>query len=176
MKKRVIVLGIDGASLDLILSRIKEGGLRNFKKIIEGGSCGPLRSTFIANSASAWTSFMTGKNPGKHGIYDFFESKNYSPECVYFSNIEDKPFWDILSDRGRKSYVVNVPLTYPPKIKDGVMVSGFQTPSDKQDFVYPGSFKSELERVCSEYNILPSADPGRDIRGHIAEIDSILRI
>lgn len=174
MSRKIIIIGIDGASLDLILPRIEQYNLRNFKRLLQEGTYGLLRSTFIANSASAWTTFMTGKNPGKHGIYDFFNAEHYSPKCVYFSDVEDKPFWDVLATKGRKSYIINVPLTYPPKIDNGVLISGLQTPPDKKDFIYPGDFWSEVRKVSPEYKVFPSADPKKDLRAHIKEIDMVL--
>lgn len=175
MSKRVFVFGIDSATLDIIVPEVKKGNLKNFGRLLKDGSWGELRSTAISNSSVAWTSFMTGKNPGRHGINNFFSVDKERLKFISFSDIEDRPFWDILADRGKKSYLINCPLTYPPKVKDGVMVSGFQTPLDKKDFVYPEDFWSDIKRVSPGYKVYPSTNIKKDLRGHIEEIDSVLK-
>ena len=72
-ENRVLVIGLDGATFDLIDLWVKEGKLPNLAKCMEQGVRANLKSTPLSNSAQAWSSFITGKNPGKHGIYDFFE-------------------------------------------------------------------------------------------------------
>ena len=69
-KKRVLVIGLDGASLDLIRPWVAQGLLPTFKRILEQGASGPLESVIPPLTGPAWISFMTGKNPGKHAIYD----------------------------------------------------------------------------------------------------------
>jgi predicted AlkP superfamily phosphohydrolase/phosphomutase len=174
MIKKVFIFGIDSATLDIVMPEIRKGNLENFKRLLEQGSYGKLSSTMIVNSAVAWTTFMTGKNPGKHGIYDFFKVDSYSPNFISFSDIGHKPFWDILGEMGKKSFVINVPLTYPVSIKNGVIISGLQTPLDRKDFVYPGDFWEEVKRISPEYKVFPSTKPEEDLRKHIEEIDVAL--
>ncbi len=175
MNRKIIIFGIDGASLDFIFSQIEKGALTNFQRLIEDGSWGRLCSTVIPNSSVAWTTFMTGKNPGKHGIHDFFHLKKGAIKFVSFSDIEDKPFWDVLGDAGKKSFVINCPLTYPPKIENGIMVSGFQTPPNRKDFVCPTDFWKEIDNVSPGYKVYPQINIGKDLRGHIKEIDKVLK-
>lgn len=68
---KVAVIGLDGATFDLLNPWINQGKLPTFKKLMDMGCWGPLESTLPPLSPPAWTSFMTGKNPGKHGIFDF---------------------------------------------------------------------------------------------------------
>src|SRR5512134_915321 len=68
---KIVVIGLDGATFDLIHPWVKEGHLPTFRKIMEEGSWGELESTMPPLTGPAWSSFITGKNPGKHGIYDF---------------------------------------------------------------------------------------------------------
>ena len=69
---RIFLLGWDGATFDLIRPWVAQGKLPNIARLMETGVHGPLRSTIPPWTFPAWTSFMTGKNPGKHGIFDFF--------------------------------------------------------------------------------------------------------
>ena len=68
---RVLVIGIDGATFDLLIPWMKEGFMPNLAAIWGSGGHGLLRSTIPPITASAWASFQTGKNPGKHGLFDF---------------------------------------------------------------------------------------------------------
>jgi len=169
MVKKIFTFGIDSASLDLIIPWVKEDKLPNFKRLINQGSRGLLRSTFCAYSAPAWVTFMTGKNPGQHGVYEFFKVKDYSAKFISFSDIEDKPFWDVLADKGKKSYVINFPFTYPCQIKKGAIVSGVQTPDGVEDFVYPQSFWQEVRQVSPNYRHSTPVDPRSNLKRYIEE-------
>src|SRR5258708_28838594 len=78
MGSHVFVIGLDGATFDLIHPFIAQGFLPNLQSLISKGSYGELSSTIPPVTASAWTSFMTGKNPGKHGLFDFMQPRNNS--------------------------------------------------------------------------------------------------
>ena len=69
--KRVIFLGIDGMDPSLTRSMMADGLLPNFSKLKSQGHFGPLGTTLPPQSPVAWSSFITGCNPGQHGIYDF---------------------------------------------------------------------------------------------------------
>ncbi len=72
-KPRVFIIGLDSATWDLINPWIQQGLLPNLAKLVEGGASGRLQSAIPPLTPPAWTSFMTGKNPGKHGIFHFLE-------------------------------------------------------------------------------------------------------
>ncbi|HEC93251.1 MAG TPA: phosphodiesterase, partial [Candidatus Atribacteria bacterium] len=116
--KRVIVIGLDGATFDLIKPWAEEGKLPTFKKLIGEGAWGNLKSTVPNATIPAWPSFSTGCNPGKHGFFDFFRIDE-----SYRMNVETRPsravmkptLWEILSKNNKKVGVINVPSTYPPK-------------------------------------------------------------
>jgi predicted AlkP superfamily phosphohydrolase/phosphomutase len=111
---KVIVIGLDGATLDLIKPWASMGKLPHLAKIMENGSFGKLRSTIHPLTAPAWSSFMTGKNPGKHGIFDFVTFIPNSYEIRYNNGLSRRSpsLWRILSDEGKKVIVVNVPLLF----------------------------------------------------------------
>lgn len=154
MKKRVAIIGIDGATFDLVLPWIKSGYLSNLKKFIENGSWGYLESTFPPISCPAWPAFRTGKNPGKLGFFDFFvkEKKEYNLKIV--DNLSKlTSFWEYISDNDYKVGIVNVPSTFPPKKVNGFIITSLLTPSTKEIFTYPGILKSEINNIVGEYEI-----------------------
>jgi predicted AlkP superfamily phosphohydrolase/phosphomutase len=147
IQSKVLVVGLDGATFDIISPLIAQGKLPNLAKIASAGVCSKLRSTILPLSPTAWTSFASGKNAGKHGIYDFSqrtrESYSYRPTTSLDS--KTTAIWEIIGSLGAKSIVVNVPLTYPPKPFNGVMISGFPTPSQVPDYTYPRDLLQTLE-------------------------------
>ncbi len=127
---RVFLIGWDGATFDLIRPWVAEGKLPTLAKLMETGTQGPLRSTLPPWTFPAWSSFMTGKNPGKHGIFDFTRSRpgTYDLEFVNGSQRRAPTFWRLLSQAGRPVVAISIPCTYPPEPVNGVMISGFDAP------------------------------------------------
>src|SRR4030042_920415 len=153
--EKVFILGLDGAGREIIDSLIGLGKLPAFRKLKEGGVMGRLRTTIPPITGSAWSSFMTGKNPGKHGIFDFIHRKEgtYQLSPINARLREGRPFWSWASDAGKKICVFNVPVTYPPEKLNGMMVTGMLTPSNKTDYTFPLSLAKELDRVTQGYRI-----------------------
>jgi len=158
--KKVIVFGLDGATLDLIKPWAKEGYLPNFKDLLDNGVHGPLLSTIPHATVPAWPSFATGCNPGKHGFYDFFKEEKGGYEWT----VEMKPsyavkkptIWEYLSQRGKKCAVINVPATFPPKRINGYIVSGMLTPPGFA-YTYPAVLERELKAAIGKYDVFFSS-------------------
>jgi len=149
---KIFVLGIDGGTFDIINPLIKEGKLPNIQKIIKNGVCGKLKSTFPPVTGPAWTSFMTGKNIDKHGIFDFHEcSFEYKRKLVNSTFIKSEKLWKIMNRFDKKVGIIGVPMTYPPEEVNGFMITGFGTPSDKADFAYPPTLHTELVMNIGPY-------------------------
>ena len=112
---------------------------------MDEGASGRLKSTLPTSSPPAWASFLTGKNPGKHGIFDFLRfDKNKNEIFVTTSNDrKSQCIWDFL--KNKKSIVINVPLTFPPEKISGIMISGMPTPEDDSRYCYPESIYDELK-------------------------------
>lgn len=127
----LLIIGFDGADYDLINQFAEEGELPNIQAIMEKGSFGMLESTAIPITPSAWTTFMTGKNPGKHGIFDFTRVNTTGLEVVSFNDVQEKTIFEILSDEYSIG-TLNIPATYPVKEVNGFMVSGMMTPDLKK--------------------------------------------
>jgi len=153
-REKVFVIGIDGATFDLIKPWAKEGKLPNLAKIMKEGVYGELRSTIPTNSAPAWTSFVTGTNPGKHGILHFkslgYQTKEY---LMSRKSRKCKAIWNILSENEKKVGIINVPLTYPPEKVNGFMISGMDTPSRKNTFTFPDGLYQEIKEAVGDYQI-----------------------
>jgi len=142
--QKVIVVGLDGATLDLMEPWMDAGKLPHFDRLRKQGVFGRLRSTIPPYSAPAWVSITTGVHPGKHGIYDFFRTDTFSKKLVSSRYRRAPAIWNYLTDMNRKSIVVNVPGSYPPEKITGVMISGLLTPSEESEYTYPSSIKQDL--------------------------------
>ena len=151
---KVFVVGIDGATLDLIDPWAGERKLPTFSKFMSEGVYGHLKSTFPPLTPPAWTSSLTGKNPGKHNIFDFFkpEPGSYKKRIVSARDRKSRAIWNILSEQGKKVGILNVPVTYPPEKVNGFIVAGMLTPSLESDFAYPVWLKDELLKAV-DYKI-----------------------
>jgi predicted AlkP superfamily phosphohydrolase/phosphomutase len=141
---KVILLGIDGGTFSLLEPWMDDGTLPNFAKVRAEGAIGPLASTVPPTTPTAWTTCFTGVNPGKHGIYDFRESPLLHPErpLITLSSVKAPRLWHRLNKVGRKTAILNVPITYPPEPLDGCMISGMLTPGPEAEFSYPASNSS----------------------------------
>jgi len=150
---KVLVIGMDGATFDLIDPWIKEGKLPILEECIRQGTRSALLSTPLSNSAQAWSSFITGKNPGKHGIYDFFETLPYS-YGVRFLNASfrsGKSLWRMVSEAGKKVGIINVPITYPAEEVNGFLIPGLDSPGMNGNFAYPRGLMEEINEHIGEY-------------------------
>ncbi|NIN70135.1 MAG: hypothetical protein GTO63_36745 [Anaerolineae bacterium] len=180
-RPKVLVIGLDGATFDL-LNPLFARGLMPFLQSLMGSSySGTLLSTVPPISATAWATFVTGVNPGSHGILQFVRlrpsengsapsaSREIFPGGVSFldaSSIRGVRLWDILSAAHKRQIVINVPLTYPPRPIDGVMITGMMTPPSASVFTYPPDLSSrllegkyEIDLTVSEKDF--SFDPSR---------------
>lgn len=154
---KVLVIGLDGATFDLIDPWIKEGKLPALEECLKEGTRSILLSTPLSNSAQAWSSFITGKNPGKHGIYDFFESRgdSYGVRFLNASFRKGKSLWRLMSDAGKKVGVMNVPMTYPAEAVNGVFLSGLDSPGIDSHFAYPRDLMEEINQHVGGYILEP---------------------
>ncbi len=173
-RKKTLIIGLDGATFDIIKPLAKEGKLPTFKKIMEEGSFGELQSTIPAATLPAWPSFMTGVNPGKHGVFDFMGRKGqeYYGKIMTSSDIKAKTIWHILSEAGKKCIAINIPATYPPYKINGLMITGMLTPKDKP-FTYPPELKNELPDYTIEID--PYLADRSDTNEFLEELISIAK-
>lgn len=152
---KVMIIGIDGATFKVIDYLTHQGRLLHLKKMMEGGIKASLISTIQPLSHTAWVSLYTGKNPGKHGICDAVRRRqdSYGLQPINANLVRHEPLWSVLSRHGKRVCIYNVPITYPPRPVNGIMVSGMDTPSIENTFTYPDSLKEELLREFPHYTI-----------------------
>ncbi|MCX6032306.1 MAG: alkaline phosphatase family protein [Chloroflexi bacterium] len=143
---RLLILGLDGATWDLLTPMIARDWLPNLAHLVAGGAIAPLRSTIPPLTAPAWSSFMTGLNPGRHGVFAFQRALNRDLERTYVNAaaIRGPLLWEHLNRHGLTVGVLNVPLTYPLRPVDGWAVSGMLTPSEESDFTWPTELATVL--------------------------------
>src|SRR5258705_6167567 len=158
MSAPLVVVGLDGATLDLVEPWAADGSLPTLARLCGRGAWGRLRSTIPAATFPAWTSLVTGVNPGRHGVLDFTErvAGTYRVRFVNGSRRRAAALWSRFGAAGLRSAVLTVPRTYPPEPIHGVMVSGWDSPLTTAvdgSFVHPRSFFRELEATVGR---LPS--------------------
>ncbi|MHC4115443.1 MAG: alkaline phosphatase family protein [Planctomycetota bacterium] len=149
---RSFFLGLDGMTLNVVEPYVKAGFLPNLKRIMDAGSYGILHSTIPSITGPGWVSLATGKNPGKHGVYEFRKRIHYKGELITKSTSPGaEPIWSILSRNSKNVTVINAPFTYPPDKVNGVMISGFMTPSTDTEFVFPKEVRNEVFDLLPNY-------------------------
>jgi len=154
---KVLVIGLDGATFNLIDPWVKQGKLPTLSQCIKQGIRSELISTPLSNSAQAWSTFATGKNAGKHGIFDFFERTpgRYDIRFVNASFRKGKNLWEIINEFGKKVTVMNVPMTYPAKEINGIILSGLDAPGITDGFAYPPGIMDEITKKVNSYVLEP---------------------
>lgn len=179
---KVVIIGWDGATWDLIDPWIAEGKLPNIAKFRSGGTSGKLRSTDPPFTFPAWTSFLTGKNPGRHGVFDFTE-RIPGTKKIQFVNarrVRSQTCWRILSDSGKRVCCMGVPVSYPPEKVNGILICGFDAPGAASEAdessVYPPEALAEINAAVGQYvtsaNIMQLMNDDR----HEEALDEILRV
>ncbi len=124
---RALVIGLDGVPHSLLRRLLGEGVLPHFARLVERGSLGEMRTSLPPISNVAWTSFATGRNPAKHGVYGFTDRRAGTYELAFpnSGDIRAETIWEHLARHGKRSVVINVPGTYPARPMNGVLVAGF---------------------------------------------------
>jgi predicted AlkP superfamily phosphohydrolase/phosphomutase len=156
MQPKVIVIGLDGATFTLLKPWMEQGHLPFLKSLVDQGVSGPLQSSIPPVTSPAWQCFMTGKNPGKHGVAGFTQRKpnSYDDRFIDPASCQGRTLWEILSEAGKRVAVLNVPFAYPHPRLNGVLIGGFTTPpSRKRDFTHPQGLLEEIEGELGEYQM-----------------------
>lgn len=158
---KVLVIGLDGATFDLIKPWADQGFLPTLRHLLDAGAHGSLRSTIPPMTGPAWTSFATGVNPGKHRLYDWIarDPQSYSFTPVTALDCRAPTIYSLLSQHGRRVCTLNIPMTYPPLPVNGLMVAGLPAPVANQSITYPPELYAEIINAVGDYILYP--DPGQ---------------
>lgn len=151
---RLFIIGLDGATFDVLNPMMDRGLMPRLKAFLAEGTSGVLWSTKPPITPAAWTTFMTGKSPGTHGIIDFERYDVGTNRLTLNSTTclqRVRTIWQILGEKRFRVGCVSIPMTYPPTPVNGFMISGFGTPNRDSEFTYPPELKEEVLRVCPDY-------------------------
>lgn len=156
-ERKVLLIGLDGATFDLITPWVAEGRLPNLATFFRTGARATLWSTPLSNSAQAWSTLITGRNAASHGIFDFFEREpgTYGIRFVNASFRRGRSLWGLLSDAGKRVGVINVPMSYPAEPVRGPMLCGLDAPGMDGRFVHPPGLLEEVNRAVGGYVLEP---------------------
>ena len=159
---RLFIIGLDGTDFGVLQPLLDRGALPNLARLIDGGARGELRSTFPPMSPPAWTTFMTGKNPGKHNVFDFTMRRQGAYD-VEFTNArfrKAQTVFKLMSDAGKRVCVLSIPMTFPPEKLNGIQISGFDTPGVAGGLAEPSGMQppelhAELAAKLGGYIVSP---------------------
>lgn len=172
MGNRVILLGLDGATFALLEPWLDAGRLPHLKRMIDEGVSGELASCVPPVTAPAWTSFLTGKNPGKHGVFDFVrqDRETYAFHPVNSRSYQGKALWEVIGEQGKNVAVLNVPMTHPAYPVRGILVSDFLLATAEGRKSHPPELLEEIEDRFGPYppETVPPYFAGRPSKEAIA--------
>lgn len=153
---KTLVIGLDGASWRVLDPLINNGLLPNFKRLKTEGAWSILESIIPPVTCPAWKCYSTGKNPGKLGVFWWVNFDKNKKQLIVPNqhSFKSKDLWDYFGEQNKKVAVINMPTTYPPKRVNGIMISGFGAPLDKefnfdQKYTYPPELQEQIE---NQYN------------------------
>lgn len=137
--EKTLLVGLDAACWEYLNPLLESGRLPTIRKLMDSGHWGVLNSTMPAMTPAAWSTLITGKNPGKHGVFEMLRrnpgSYDFSPVSATIR--QGAPFWKYLNDAGIRVGLINVPYTHPPAPVNGFMLCGFGTPDTVRDLTWP---------------------------------------
>jgi predicted AlkP superfamily phosphohydrolase/phosphomutase len=160
LQSRVLIIGLDSATFNLIEPWVAQGLLPNLARLMQDGAYGRLASTLQPTTAPAWVTFMTGMNQGKHGLYDFVRRRadKYSLEVTNGSHVAAPLMFETLSQLGQRIITVNIPYSYPPRPVNGIMIGGPFAPAVTRELVYPPEIFDTLKEIAPDYFVIPDYD------------------
>jgi len=152
-KKKMLIVGFDSGTWRVLDPLMERGCMPFLQNLAQRGSRAVLRSTVPPVTAAAWTSFLTGLNPGAHGLFNFWmhDPNTYDAKYVDASTRKSRTLWMYLNDAGLRAGLVNVPMTYPVKPLDGFMISGLLTPESAEDFCHPPELGERIRQRWPNY-------------------------
>lgn len=150
---RVLIVGWDGATWSVLEPLLAAGRLPTLAALRGRGAWGALKSTMPPVTAPAWSTFMTGMEPARHGLLSWQLPMDANGQRRWISarDLAAPTLWRRLSEAGRRVAVVNVPITYPPEAVNGCLVSGMLTPSARSPFTYPPDLRDVLLAAVPDY-------------------------
>jgi predicted AlkP superfamily phosphohydrolase/phosphomutase len=169
---RVLVISLAEATMDLIIPWAEAGLLPTFKRLMTEGTSGPLRSQIPLITPQMWGTIVTGKSPGYHGLFDFWQRGSDGRfREINGSDLKEKPIWQILSDNGIRSAIVNIPFTFPPQRINGFMIAGEDAPGAHRSIANPSSLYDEIVKKFGKYRLKDIFVGGRQKTDYLTLIE-----
>ncbi len=167
---KTVVIGLDGVGFPLLAQYAD--ALPHLTAYRNDGLIGKLRSTIPPLTGPAWSTFQTGVNPGKHGIFGWTTRKpgEYAFRVVNSADIDAPTVWEIASSQGNRVISIGVPVTYPPRPVDGVIIPGMLTSRSDPAPTYPTEAYAELRRAAPGYRFFPECAHRFTVRGKVEEL------
>lgn len=153
---RLLILGLDGATWNVLDPARRRGLIPNLAALFDAAATGVLRSTVPPVTSAAWTTFMTGCGPGRHGVFDhrWYDAASGRMKVNHSGRARVPTFWGVLSDAGRDAVCLNLPGTYPPPPHRGIFVSGMDAPHLEGALsAAPAEFARRLRAEVPEYHL-----------------------
>jgi predicted AlkP superfamily phosphohydrolase/phosphomutase len=150
---RLLVIGLDGATFDRLKPWMEAGYMETIGSLVKEGAWGPLKSTLPPVTAPAWSTFATGLNPGRHGVFNFSQISWEKPgERILCDsrNVHGVRFWNVLNRAGARTGIVDLPMFSPPEEIQGFMVSDVIASGWKKALTYPRHLKKDLEAALPD--------------------------
>jgi len=150
---KVLVIGLDSTPHALVFDKMRDH-LPNLRRLMDAGRYGKLNSTIPAITIPAWSVMLTSKNPGRLGFYGFRNRKGNSYDEIWIANnnaVREPRVWDLLGAAGKRSVVIGVPQTYPPRPLLGELVADFLTPDTTCEYTYPKALAAEIKDIVGDY-------------------------
>jgi predicted AlkP superfamily phosphohydrolase/phosphomutase len=148
---RTVLIGLDGATFTVLNSLFETGEMPFLREFMARGAYAELNSTVHPLTPAAWTSMITGRTPGNHGIFDFIHCRQASHGIFYTLNmsydIRCPTVWSMLSRQGMRVACLNFPVAFPPEPINGICVPGFVNVRHLNRAVYPPSFFEVMKRL-----------------------------
>lgn len=149
----VMIVGLDGAPARYVFEA-PAGELPNLQALMARGMWGPLASTVPPITCPAWACMSTSRDPGQLGIYGFRNRTEYAYGRLDRADgtwVNAPRLWEIISDLGRRSIVLGVPLAYPSRPFNGWLVGSFMDTGPEHDYTQPASLAEEIEEAAPGY-------------------------
>ena len=147
----VLVLGIDGLGFEGLRALGKYGLFRSLNYLLDRGATAPVKTCFPPQTIPAWISLFTGVNPGKHGVFSFLRHENRKHRLCSALDVKFPPVYELLSMLGHKVALINIPLSYPFPVLNGVGIPDWLAPSKKIFIRRVGRFRNIIADITSDY-------------------------
>jgi predicted AlkP superfamily phosphohydrolase/phosphomutase len=169
---RVLIVALSEATLDLIMPWAREGRLPNLQRLMEHGATGRLRSQIPLISTQLWGTIATGRSPGHHGAFDFWQR---GPDGTFRettgADMRVPAVWTLLGHKSVRCAVLNVPFTYPPQSINGFMIAGEDAPGAHPSIANPPSIYEEITGKFGRYRLKDIFPGGRQKSDYLTLIE-----